>query len=114
MSSADGKRSKLPPTAWRLIENNDLVVSPMVLLELEYLYERRRSPEPDKVLEMVADTVGLRFSAAPHLAVVQAARSLKWCPDPFDRLIVANAIVDRAKLLTPDGRISEHFAGAVW
>ena len=109
-----GKRSKLPRTSWRLIENNELVISPMVLLELEYLQERERSPDPDRVVALIEDTLGLRLSTASHLAVVRAARPLSWCPDPFDRLIVGNAIADGAKLLTADTRISEHFAGAIW
>ena len=34
--------------------------------------------------------------------MVEAARTFAWTRDPFDRLIVANAIADGVKLLTAD------------
>ena len=41
-----GRPDLIPPRARRLIEDNPLLVSPMVALELEYLFETGRTSEP--------------------------------------------------------------------
>ena len=42
------------------------------------------------------------------------AMELSWTRDPFDRLIVANAITDGVRLLTVDENIQKHFQNAFW
>jgi PIN domain nuclease of toxin-antitoxin system len=37
-----------------------------------------------------------------------------WTRDPFDRLIVANAMADGAPLITADETILANFRDAVW
>jgi PIN domain nuclease of toxin-antitoxin system len=100
----------------RAVLDVDLVmVSPIVELELTYLYERGRlATPPSEVFETVR--VGLPFtrSGARLDAVAFAALDLAWTRDPFDRLIVANAIADRARLLTADRTILANFKDAVW
>ena len=39
---------------------------------------------------------------------------LSWTRDPFDRLLVATALLHQAPLVTCDTRIQENFPGAVW
>lgn len=46
--------------------------------------------------------------------LVQAAASLAWTRDPFDRLIAAHAIVAGAPLITADQTIQENLSLAVW
>jgi PIN domain nuclease of toxin-antitoxin system len=46
--------------------------------------------------------------------LVPLAMPLSWTRDPFDRLLVATALLHEAPLITRDARIQEHFAGAVW
>ena len=38
----------------------------------------------------------------------------KWVRDPFDRLIVAQAIANEAPLVTKDEKIRRHYRRAVW
>ncbi len=38
----DGLAEKLSPSAKKQIDGNDLLISPMVLLEFQYLYDRKR------------------------------------------------------------------------
>ena len=87
----------------------------MVVLELETLHERGKlRNEPDRVIGILERNAGLRRSPAPLSAVVDAARTFAWTRDPFDRLIVANAMADGVRLLTADEIILRHFNDAVW
>ena len=87
----------------------------MVVLELETLHERGKlRNEPDRVIGILERNAGLSRSPATLDAVVDAARTFAWTRDPFDRLIVANAMADGVRLLTADDIILRHFKDAVW
>jgi PIN domain nuclease of toxin-antitoxin system len=111
-----GRRAdRISSAALRLIERGPCQVSPMVVLELEILHEiGRLGPQPDHVLADLAQHLELTVSEAPFDRVVGAARTFAWTRDPFDRLIVANAMADGARLLTADETILANFSGAVW
>lgn len=90
-------------------------ISPAVILELEFLAEIGRIKiTPDQVLANARQTGDLAVSETPFMDIVQVARTLSWTRDPMDRLIVAHAIGDGARLLTADGRILANFKDAVW
>jgi hypothetical protein len=55
------------------------------------------------------EVVGLEFSR-----VVECARSLSWTRDPFDRLIVGQAIAHGKPLITKDAPIPANDPRAVW
>jgi PIN domain nuclease of toxin-antitoxin system len=57
---------------------------------------------------------GPLVSDAAFVRIVEIARGFAWTRDPFDRLIVANAIAGGARLITADATILEHFKDAVW
>ena len=50
----------------------------------------------------------------PLSAIVDRARELTWTRDPFDRLLVAHALLHEAAFVTHDRRIHEHLPTAVW
>lgn len=106
----------LTPRAAESIEAADEVrCSPMVRLELEYLYEVGRTSEPAlPVLDALQTSLGLRLCDAPFAAVVREAESQKWTRDPFDRLIVAHAALHGAPLITKDEHLHAHYTGAIW
>lgn len=92
------------------------MISPLVIVELEILTELGRI-SPPSVPAMIAaleDQIGLVQSDASMAAVSEAACRFAWTRDPFDRLIVANAIADGAMLITADQVILRHFDKAVW
>lgn len=98
-----------------VLEREDLAVSPMVELELEYLHEiGRLVPTGRAVLDDLAARVGLQRRDVTFAAAVGVAAGLRWTREPFDRLIVASAIVEGVALLTRDETILEKFDGAVW
>ena len=110
-----GRVELFPGAARARLESSDLLVSPMVLLELQYLFEVGRSREPaTNVVEALREEIGLAVCDRPFARVVQAALDQDWTRDPFDRLIVSQAALGEAPLLTKDRAIHDHYAQAVW
>ena len=110
-----GRTDLIPPLARSLIDGNELLVSPIVALELQYLYEAAKTSEPAvPVLQALAREIGLKKCELPFADVAEAALSETWTRDPFDRLVVAQARVRGAPLLTKDRTIREHYDEAVW
>ncbi|HET7633694.1 MAG TPA: PIN domain-containing protein [Methylophilaceae bacterium] len=111
----EGRTELLSAYADAAIEHGRLRVSPIVSLELQYLYEIRRiSKSPEAVLSALAADIGLETGEEPFASVVKQACTLGWTRDPFDRLIVAETMLAQAKLVTKDGTIRKHCAAAVW
>jgi PIN domain nuclease of toxin-antitoxin system len=110
-----GQVSLIPLAAQTMIEEQDVTISPMVVLELEYLHEiERLSVSASVIVESLEASLGLRVCTLPfHLLVTEAAAQ-KWTRDPFDRIIAANAICAKSDLLTKDTTIREHCSYATW
>ena len=106
----------VPASAVKLIEcAHEVRISPMVRLELQYLYEIGRVGRPSgPVLDALGAALGLTVCRAAFSAVVREAEAHDWTRDPFDRLIVAQAALRDAPLLTKDATIHAHYAKAVW
>src|ERR1022692_3004887 len=98
-----GETGKLSPAARKAIEDHDLLVSPMVVLELEYLHEiGRLAATATEIIDDVAQSIGLAVCDLPFPAIVRQALSEKWSRDPFDRVIVAHA------------KLRKHYRLAIW
>lgn len=92
-----------------------LAVSPIVELELTYLYEIGRVSEPASApLSALRRAFGLEVVDTSLAELVQAAAGLTWTRDPFDRLISAHAIVANAPLITADETIRANLPLATW
>jgi PIN domain nuclease of toxin-antitoxin system len=113
---AGGCGGEIPAAARAELESDDVAISPMAMLEIGYLFEIGRMSEPaSSVQAALGAGLGVTVSAAPFAAVVQHALHVDWTRDPFDRLIVANALADGARLVTADRRIREHVPDvALW
>lgn len=110
-----GDVAQFPESVLRCLERRPLQISPMVELELEYLYQIGRvSVAGLEVVEHLARRLGLRHSQAEFSEIVRHAAGLKWTRDPFDRLIVGTAIADGATLLTRDTTILSNFSMSRW
>jgi PIN domain nuclease of toxin-antitoxin system len=112
----DGLVERISLEARRQIEANDLLVSPMVALELQYLYDRKRlRVNPTGVLSYLNATFGISLCQFPFAAVVLEALSVTWTNDPFDRLIAAQAKANHeSMLITADTQIRQNYHRAVW
>ena len=103
----------LSKKAAETVERSDLLVSPMVLFELELIREVGRIKDsPDELMGYLQTSMGATVCDLPWELVVRAAATEKWTRDPFDRLIVANARARNAPLLTADRNVLEHYSEA--
>lgn len=100
----------------QLARARDLRLSPLVVVEIEILIEigRVKLKTADLLLHDLQERLDLELSDASAAVVAEAACRFAWTRDPFDRLIVANAMADGAKLITADQVILRHFDQAVW
>jgi PIN domain nuclease of toxin-antitoxin system len=99
----------VPDEVLVFLDREELLLSPMAALEIEYLAEIGRiTVDSRTIIGFLGESIGLRLEER-HLARAQlAARDVKWTRDPFDRIIVAHAETMRATLVTRDGTIREH------
>lgn len=110
-----GQLEKFSNTARRLLEEQELSLSPAVELELEFLHEIKRiKKRSSEIIQEIDAHLGLKISTIDFYRVVEEAKSIKWTRDPFDRLIVANASIFQLPLLTKDNVILKHYALAKW
>lgn len=110
-----GEGHRLSGVANERIRNDEILVSPAVVLELQLLHEIKRAKATAvRVIERLSAEVGLRICGLPFASVVESALELPWTRDPFDRLIVAHARANDAALLTKDEHIRKHYRNAIW
>ena len=97
------------------LNENEILISPIVRLELQYLYEIDRVKEPANVIVAdLSDRIGIRVCEKDFNAVVSQAITIKWTRDPFDRVIVAHAELNNNILISKDQNILEHYIHARW
>ena len=110
-----GDLRRFPRTIRRRLEHDDLRISPMVALEVQYLHEVGRiSENAGNVISDLSLKLGLAQAEGDFSSVAAAAVGLSWTRDPFDRLIVAHAAINGVSLLTKDRTIRRHYRQAVW
>ena len=110
-----GQVERFTAAGRRLLEAEPLFVSPVVSLELEYLRETKRiTVGASPILASLARSIGLTTCECPFADVVTESLRLGWTRDPFDRLIVGQALARDAALLTRDSSILHHYARACW
>lgn len=110
-----GLIDRLSNTARQLINDNDVFISPVVRLELQYLLEVERvTAAPDAIVADLAERIGLQVCAQPFNRIVSEALATAWTRDPFDRLIAAHASLNRAILVTKDGNMLRNYPHARW
>jgi PIN domain nuclease of toxin-antitoxin system len=110
-----GAIKELSATAVERIDAHDIRISPVVRLELQYLFEIQRiTAESNDIVVDLADRIGLTICDKHFNRIASRALEYSWTRDPFDRLIVANAAVNLDRLVTRDDRILKNYAYAVW
>jgi len=111
----DALVDRLSDNARDAIERNELRISWMVKLELQYLLEIGRvRTRPDEIIGSLADSIGLRMADTSMGDIVEAALEIDWTRDTFDRLIAAESILRGCPLITKDHLLREHLPVAVW
>lgn len=79
-------RDAVPQRVAHLLEgSDDIRISPMVRLELRYLFEIGRVGQPPlPVIDVLEATLGLMVCKAVFPAIVREAELQTWTRDPFD------------------------------
>lgn len=110
-----GRLDLFTPRALRVIDTAALRISPAVVLELEYLHEvGRLGAKGSAVVQALSAQLGLRECDLPFPAVVESALDQSWTRDPFDRLIVGQAVLAGSPLITKDRMMRRHYRRAMW
>ena len=108
-----GQSQALRPIAHRL--RAPIGISPLVFLEIEFLHQAGKIGfSGARARSDVSGEGDFSISRTRFTDVVEQAMALDWTRDPFDRLIVANALADGAVLLTRDRHILARCASAAW
>lgn len=110
-----GRLEELTSRAKAAVEQSDLLISPMVVLELQYLHEIGRLTVPaETIVGALAAEIGLQICDQPFPRIVAAAVGESWTRDPFDRIIVAQARMRDVALISKDVHIQSHYPRAWW
>lgn len=110
-----GETQRVSKRAAIAINREALAISAVVVLEMQFLREIGRiSVAPHTVVTDLARRLGLALEDRSMAALVEHCLDLSWTRDPFDRLIVAQASLDDAVLITRDRLVLKHYPKAVW
>ena len=105
----------LPVSVQEKIQEEPVAISPAVALELEFLREiKRLAVRPENLIRHLQKEIGMELVDEGFARIIQSAKSLRWTRDPFDRLIVGQAVASGWGLITKDRQIRRHFDGAFW
>lgn len=113
---AGAQTEKLSHKALSYIERAEVRISPMVVLELGYLYEIRRTiMTPQQIVYKLGAELQSTVCDYPFPIIAEIALGETWTRDPFDRLIVSHAKANgMAGLVSRDEDIAEHYPNTIW
>ena len=110
-----GLVEKISDNAKQAIDSCDVLISPLVRLELQYLYEIGRiTVKPDTIIKALFKAIGLKVSETPLQQIIDEALKISWTRDIFDRLLSAEAKLLGEGLITADETIRSNLNLAVW
>lgn len=114
---AQGSLNRISSKAQKAIQTaTNLLLSPIVLVEFEYLHEVGKILIPaTDVRVKLEHELGIHMCDLDFLTIVQMALNEKWTRDPFDRLIVAHAKSNGlSPLISADEEIRKRYSRTIW
>ncbi len=111
--------SRLTKTAAAVFldRNNERYLSAASAWEISIKHAAGRLPlpeRPDIFVPMVRDASGIQSLAIDEESALRAGRLPSLHADPFDRMLVAQAIVHGMTILTPDQEIEQYGVRVLW
>ena len=110
-----GNEEEFSLTAKKAIEEHELFISPMSLLEIDYLYEigkiEKNSPH---IFSDLNQRLGIEIADDFFYKITRQATKIHWTRDPFDRVIVSHSALHDLPLITRDKHIRKHYKKAIW
>jgi PIN domain nuclease of toxin-antitoxin system len=111
----DNLLNKLSNDAIQQIEDNGILITQMVRLELQYLFEIGRiKVTAETIIKDLNRSIGLKVSQMKVEQVFDQAIDYHWTRDVFDRLITAEAEAMGFALVTKDKKILANYEKAIW
>ena len=105
----------LSEKAKKYIEENDLFISPIVEMEIEYLFEIGKIKDNSETIgNYLEKYIDLRVDEGDFREIVKISINEKWTRDPFDRIIVAHAKLKDLTLISKDTTINKHYFRAMY
>jgi PIN domain nuclease of toxin-antitoxin system len=113
---AEANLAKISRKALALIRIADVRISPMAVLELEYLYEINRiCVTPQSILVKLEMEIGLTVCDYAFQIIAEIAIGETWTRDPFDRIIVAHAKANAmSPLISKDEAVRANYPNTRW
>lgn len=112
----EDKPERLSKPAVEAIQNHDLLISPAVLIELNFLLQIGRIiRNPLDLAKQLRRQLGVQICEHSFADMAETALFETWTRDPFDLLIVSHAKANKySPLVTQDEKIRRHYPKAVW
>ena len=112
---AEANLTKLSHKAVSLLNGGDVRISPMAVVELQYLWEIRRIVvPPSEILMKLSVEIGLAVCDYPFPIIAEIALGEGWTRDPFDRIIVSHAKANGlSPLISSDETIRKNYLKTV-
>ena len=105
----------LSEKAKKYIEENDLLISPVVKLEIEYLFEIEKIKDnSDTICSFLEKYIDLNTEDTSFTEIINVSLNEKWTRDPFDRIIVAHAKIMDYNLISKDKKISRNYFRTIY
>lgn len=105
----------IPSGALILLEENDLLISPIVSLEIQYLFETGKiKASANTIVNDLYARIGLNFCRQDFEKIIAQSLHESWTRDPFDRIIVGQARLGNLPLMTKDESIRKNYKKATW
>ena len=109
-----GQVEKLSEIAKEFLNENEIYISAVVRLELQYLNEIERITDgANEIVSDLSNRIGLKICDKRFNSIINYSMDLVWTRDPFDRIIVANAALNNDPLVTKDRKILDHYEKAL-
>ena len=97
------------PRVASLLDTEELRISPVSLLEIQYLFEVGRLQfAGDGSLQNIRDDDRWQLDSPSCENLFKSAMGLSWTRDPFDRLLVAHAALRGWRFATGDRHLKAH------
>ena len=75
---------------------------------------KRVKYEPGLIIDTLIDEIGLVYSENNFESIVRHAIHLPFTRDPFDRIIISDALINNSKLISKDRNIKKHYKNTIW
>lgn len=112
----ENKLSRISAPALDALNEHDLLISPAVLIELNFLYQIHRIVRaPQDLAKQLKMQIGVQVCNHSFPDLADTSLFENWTRDPFDLMIVSQAKANGfAPLITADAKIRDHYPPAVW